>query len=63
MIKPNGIIRLIQYVETFQIIYLVLAECFHTLIFQLFQMTKDEMVSTKNFVIVGVYMTLSVCVL
>lgn len=63
MIKPNGIIRLIQYVKTFQIIYFVLAECFHTLIFQLFQMTKDEMVSTTNFVIVGVYMTLSARVL
>ena len=63
MIKPNSITRQIQYVNTFQILYFALAECFHTLIFQLFQMTKDEMLSTTNYVIVGVYMPLSVRVL
>lgn len=63
MIKPNSIARQIQFVKTFQILCFTLAECFHTLIFQLFQMTKDEMISTTNYVIVGAYMPLSVRVL
>ena len=63
MIKSSNIARQIQYLKTFQILYFALAESFHTLIFQLFQMTKDEMILTTNYVIEGMYMPLSVKIL